>query len=180
MVSIARSKGTVVFPAKFMLVGAMNPCPCGFYGDPMRACTCSEAMVTRYHKRLSGPLLDRIDLHVQVPRVEYDKLAADRAGEPSAAVRVRVEAARTRQWERFRGTRISSNAEMGVAEVRDYCQLDSSGQSLMRAAVQQLHLSARAYHRVLKVARTIADLAGSDRIGPVHLAEAVQYQRRAG
>jgi magnesium chelatase family protein len=179
IVSIGRAKGTVSFPAKFMLVGAMNPCPCGFYGDPTRPCTCPEAVVSRYQKRLSGPLMDRIDLHVEVPRVEYDKLVGDGRAEPSAAVRARVEAARERQRARFAGTRLAANADMGVAEVRQHCAVDAAGQALLRAAVQQLHLSARAYHRVLKVARTIADLAAVDAIGPAHLAEAIQYQRRA-
>ena len=153
--------------------------PCGHYGDPTRACTCPEAAVSRYRKRLSGPLLDRIDLHVEVPRVDYDKLAGDGLAEPSAAVRGRVEAARARQWARLAGTGLGSNAEMGIKEVRRWCGLDAAGEALLRAAVQQLGLSARAYHRVLKVARTIADLAAAEGIQPAHLAEAVQYQRRS-
>jgi magnesium chelatase family protein len=179
IVSIGRAKGTVSFPAKFMLIGAMNPCPCGFYGDQTRACNCPEAVVSRYQKRLSGPLLDRVDLHVEVPRVDYDKLAGDGRAESSAAVRERVETARGRQRERFAGTKVAANADMGVAEVREHCAVDESGQALLRAAVAQLHLSARAYHRVLKVARTIADLVAADSIQPTHLAEAIQYQRRA-
>jgi magnesium chelatase family protein len=179
IVSIGRSKGTVSFPAKFMLVGAMNPCPCGFYGDPVRPCTCPEAVVSRYQKRLSGPLLDRLDIHVEVPRVDYDKLVGDGRAEPSVTVRERVEAARERQRVRFAGTRLAANADMGVAEVRAHCAVDAAGQALLRAAVAQLHLSARAYHRVLKVARTIADLAGAESIAATHLAEAIQYQRRA-
>jgi magnesium chelatase family protein len=157
----------------------LHGCPCGFYGDSARACSCAESEVSRYRKRLSGPLLDRIDLHVEVPRVDYDKLASDGLAETSAAVRARVEAARARQWARFEGTRLASNAEMGVREVRRWCALDGAGEALLRAAVQQLGLSARAYHRVLKVARTVADLAASDQILPPHLAEAIQYQRRA-
>jgi magnesium chelatase family protein len=179
VVSIGRAKGTISFPAKFMLVGAMNPCPCGFAGDPTRPCSCPEALITRYQKRLSGPLLDRIDLHVEVPRVEYEKLVGDGRTESSQAVRARVETARERQRTRFAGTRLAANADMGVAEVRQHCAVDGAGQTLLRAAVTQLQLSARAYHRVLKVARTIADLAECEQIAPVHLAEAIQYQRRA-
>jgi len=179
VVSIGRARGTTVFPARFMLVGAMNPCPCGFAGDTTRACTCRHDAVDRYQKRISGPLLDRIDLHVEVPRVEYEKLAADTTAESSATVRARVEAARRRQWSRFEGTRVASNAEMGIRELKAHCALDAPSESLMKAAVQRLGLSARAYHRVLKVARTIADLAESERIGPAHLAEAIQYQRRS-
>lgn len=135
-------------------------------------------MVSRYRKRLSGPLLDRIDLHLEVPRVEYEKLAGDGLAEPSEAIRCRVQGARERQWRRFQGTRLTCNAEMAVADIRQHCTVGSTGQSLLRAAMQQLHLSARAYHRVLKVARTIADLAGSDAIQSTHVAEAIQYQPR--
>jgi magnesium chelatase family protein len=179
VVSITRARGTSVFPSRFMLVGAMNPCPCGYFGDATRACTCQQQAVDRYQKRLSGPLLDRIDLHVEVPRVEYEKLAADTVAESSAAVRTRVETARQRQWTRFEGSRVAANAEMGIRELKLHCALDPAGEALLKAAVQRLGLSARAYHRVLKVARTIADLAASERIGPTHLAEAIQYQRRA-
>jgi magnesium chelatase family protein len=135
-------------------------------------------MVSRYQKRISGPLLDRIDIHVEVPRVEYEKLTDDRLGEPSAALRARVEAARERQRQRFAGTRFLTNADMGPGEVREHCQLDGAGKSLLRAAMQQLHMSARAYHRILKLARTIADLAGSEEIKTAHLAEAIQYRPR--
>lgn len=178
VVTLSRASGSVTFPASFMLVAAQNPCPCGWHGDPERACTCSPALITRYQRRISGPLLDRIDIHVEVPRVNYDKLSSERQGEPSAAIRQRICAARERQQARFHGTRLLSNSDMGAAEIRDYCPLDSTGQSLMKAAVRQLNLSARGYHRVLKLARTIADLAGSEQIVPAHLAEAIQYRPR--
>jgi len=177
-VSIARSMGTLSFPADFILVGAMNPCPCGWAGDPVKECTCSPSVISRYQKRLSGPLLDRIDIHVEVPRVDYEKLTSDRLGEPSARIQERVEQARERQRARFQGTKLTCNADMGPAEVREYCPIDTAGKSLLRAAMQQLHMSARAYHRILKLARTIADLAGSENIEAVHLAEAIQYRPR--
>jgi magnesium chelatase family protein len=180
IVTIARARGTVVYPANFMLVAAMNPCPCGHAGDPARACTCSATAIARYQRRISGPLLDRIDIHVEVPRVEYDKLADLRPGEQSAAVRARVEAARAVQARRFAGTTCTTNGEMSTTEVRVHCQaaLEEGARSLLRTAAAQLALSARAFHRVLKVARTIADLAGSETIAAAHLAEALQYRRR--
>ena len=177
-VVISRAQGTVTFPAKFILIAAMNPCPCGYYGDPVKPCTCSESAVSRYQRRISGPLLDRIDIHVEVPRVDYEKLSDHRLGEPSATIRQRVEAARQVQRQRFQGTKLTCNAEMGPAQVREYCQVESSGQALLKAAMNQLHLSARGYHRILKLARTIADLAGAETIGAAHIAEAVQYRPR--
>jgi magnesium chelatase family protein len=179
VVTISRAQGSLTFPANFMLVAAMNPCPCGYYGDAVKACTCAPSTVTKYQKRISGPLLDRIDIHVEVPRVDYQKLRDDRLGEASAVIRARVEAARQRQRERFRGDGIidrMTNADMRVAEVRKFCKLDEAGESLVRAAMGQMNLSARGYHRVLKLARTIADLAGADRIEATHLAEALQYR----
>jgi len=134
--------------------------PCGYYGDPLKPCTCAHSTVTKYQKRISGPLLDRIDIHIEVPRVGYEKLSSDRLGESSCAIRARVEAARQRQRERFAGTNLACNADMRIAEIRKYCKLDEAGESLIKAAMSQLQLSARAYHRVLKLARTIADLAG--------------------
>jgi magnesium chelatase family protein len=178
IVTISRAQGTLTFPANFMLMAAMNPCPCGYFGDPVKECTCSLSMVSRYQKRISGPLLDRIDIHVEVPRVDYDKLSSDRLGETSAAIRERVGAARDIQRRRFEGTELACNADMGPAEVRQYCEVDQAGKSLLRAAMQQLAMSARAYHRILKLARTIADLAGSERIETAHLAEAIQYRPR--
>ena len=178
-VVISRAQGSVTFPAKFMLVGAMNPCPCGYHGDPTRECGCSPGAVARYQKRLSGPLLDRIDVHVEVPRVAYDKLAGEMRGEPSAAIRARVQAARARQAQRLAGSGLLCNAEMGPKEVRASCVVGEEAQGLLKAAMARLQLSARAYHRVLKLARTIADLAGSERIGAPHLAEALQYRPRS-
>ena len=177
-VSISRATGSVTYPANFMLIAAQNPCPCGYYGDPTRACSCSNSMITRYQKRVSGPLMDRIDLHVDVPRVEYEKLSSTRRGEPSADVRARVEAARARQAARFTGTTFYSNADMGPGEVRTFCELDDVGRRLMKSAMAQMNLSARGFHRVLKVGRTIADLANCDQIGATHLAEALQYRAR--
>ncbi|MEN4042940.1 MAG: YifB family Mg chelatase-like AAA ATPase [Anaerolineaceae bacterium] len=178
IVTISRASGSLTFPANFQLIAAMNPCPCGYYTDPVKPCTCSSGAVTKYQKRISGPLLDRIDIHIEVPRVEYEKLSERRLGEPSKAVQARVEAARTRQRERFSGNAIGCNADMRPAEVRRYCELDDASRNLMRTAMAQMNLSARAYHRLLKLARTIADLASSSAIHPVHLAEALQYRPR--
>jgi magnesium chelatase family protein len=178
VVTLSRAVGSITYPAAFMLVAAQNPCPCGWHGDSERACTCSPALITRYQKRLSGPLLDRIDIHAEVPRVQYEKLSAERLGEPSAAIRERVCGARERQFRRFRSTRLLTNADMGAAEIRLHCQLDAAGQSLVKAAMRQLNLSARGYHRILKLSRTIADLADSPQIAPAHLAEALQYRPR--
>ena len=177
-VSIARSTGTLTFPANFMFVAAMNPCPCGYYGDPVRECTCSPSTITRYQKRISGPLLDRIDIHIEVPRVDYQKLTDERLGERSEAIQARVERAREVQRARFAETELLCNADMGPTEVRQVCVLDDAGRALVRAAMQQLQMSARAFHRILKLARTIADLAGSERIETAHLAEAIQYRPR--
>jgi magnesium chelatase family protein len=239
-VTISRATGAVTFPAKVTLVAAMNPCPCGYLGDSQRACVCSDGTVRRYRRRLSGPLLDRIDIHLDVPRVPYEKLrvgmlaedanetvdpsAALRAGsgrqtagadgvpvvaddrdqeqwraserrgrrggrsgaavlegtrvETSADVRARVIAARERQRARLAGTTLSCNAELGPAEVRRFCQTEAPAEALLRAAMQRLHLSARSYHRLLKLARTIADLAGAETIGAAHVAEALQYRPR--
>jgi magnesium chelatase family protein len=180
IVTITRASGTLTFPANFVLISAMNPCPCGYYGDPVKECTCSSTAIARYQKKISGPLLDRMDICVEVPRVDYEKLSDNRLGETSAAIRARVEAARDRQRSRFKDARgVTCNAEMRPAEIREFCELDAAGQALIKAAMRQLHLSARAYHRTLKLARTIADLAGSDRIEAAYLAEAVQYRPRS-
>ena len=179
VVTISQAQGSLTFPASFQLIAAMNPGPCGYYGDPVKPCTCSNMVVSKYQKRISGPLLDRIDIHVEVPRVEYEKLSESRLGESSATVRERVEVARQRQRERFNGKDgITCNADMRPAEVRKFCTLDETGKNLMQSAMNQLQLSARGYHRVLKLARTIDDLAGSEIIQPSHLAEALQYRPR--
>ncbi|MFP3853640.1 MAG: YifB family Mg chelatase-like AAA ATPase, partial [Anaerolineales bacterium] len=178
VVTISRARGSFSFPANFMLVAAMNPCPCGYFGDSRHECSCSPSAVTRYQKRISGPLLDRIDIHVEVPRVEFEKLSSDRAGEPSENVRQRVENARAKQIERFADTPVAANAEMSPGEVRQHCPLDEESRALVKQAMAQLDLSARAYHRVLKLALTIADLAGEAAIETPHLAEALQYRPR--
>jgi magnesium chelatase family protein len=181
VVTISRASGSLTFPANFQLIAAMNPCPCGFYGDPVKPCSCSPSMVTKYQKRISGPMLDRIDIHIEVPRVDFDKLSDRRSGEPSADIRKRVEAARSIQTQRFAALEneidlLTCNADMRTSHVRKYCRLDDTGTQLMRTAMERLQLSARAYHRILKLARTIADLAGEEEIGPQHLAEALQYR----
>jgi len=176
VVTISRAQGALTFPANFQLVAAMNPCPCGNLGSPVRECTCSHSMVTRYQKRISGPLLDRIDIHVEVPYIDIEKLGDDRLGEPSEVIQARVEEARQRQMERLKPDGLLCNADMGVEQVRKYCMLDAAGKTIIDSAMRQLHLSARGYHRVLKLARTISDLNGDEHIAPAHLAEALQYR----
>ena len=161
-----------------MLIGAMNPCPCGYFGDPYRRCTCSSSTVTRYQQRISGPFLDRVDIFVEVPHIDYEKLSGDGESESSAVVRQRVSASRERQQERFRDTGLNCNAEMTAAAVRQYCGIEDEAQQLLRSATQKLYLSARAFHRVLKLARTIADLEATEIIKTAHLAEALQYRPR--
>jgi len=178
VITISRAQGSVMFPANFMLVGAMNPCPCGYYGDPLRQCTCPPSLVSRYQRRISGPFIDRVDIFVEVPHIDYEKLTDDRLGEKSEKVQSRVIAARSLQSERFEGTRLICNAEMTPTEVRDFCQVEESAQSLLKMAMKQLNLSARAFHRILKLARTIADLENGDVIKANHLAEAIQYRPR--
>jgi len=179
VVTISRAQGSVTFPANFMLVAAMNPCSCGYYGDPVKECKCSSSEISRYQKRISGPLLDRIDIFIEVPRVEYEKLTDNTLGESSEKVRARVEAARQTQQKRFKGTKLTCNAEMTPVEVKEFCQVEPPAQSLLRTAMKQLHLTARAFHRVLKLARTIADLDSADIIKVNHLAEALQYRHRS-
>ncbi len=175
-VTIARAQTTVTYPAGFMLVAAMNPCPCGHYTDPRRECRCSPRQIETYRRRISGPLLDRIDIHVDVPRVEYRDMTSSRPAEPSEAIRARVEDARRRQLERFRGARTYTNARMSTRQVREHCKVDSDGQVLLRQAMDVLGFSARAYTKILKVARTIADLEGAEAIAPHHVSEAINYR----
>ncbi|GIK73853.1 MAG: Fis family transcriptional regulator [Chloroflexota bacterium] len=181
VVTISRASGSLKFPSSFILVAAMNPCPCGYYGDDRQQCTCSLSAVQRYQQRISGPLLDRIDIHLDMARVPFQKLASLEAGEDSATIRARVEAARKVQEQRFQKwgkPNVIVNGDMGPAEVQAFCEIDEAGRNLMRAAMQQMNLSARAYHRILKLSRTIADLAGEQKIQVHHLAEALQYRPR--
>jgi len=176
-VTISRAAASVTFPCRFMLVAAMNPCPCGHYGDPKRECRCTETKIQNYRNKISGPLLDRIDIHVEVPAINYRELTSLGRGEPSADIRRRVLAGRKVQQERFKAEkRLHNNADMGPKQIRKYCQPRQDAQELLRTAITELNFSARAYDRILKVARTIADLAGSEDIGPEHVSEAIQYR----
>jgi magnesium chelatase family protein len=178
VVTISRAQGTTTFPANFMLVAAMNPCPCGYSSDSEHACSCSPTAVSRYRRRISGPLLDRFDIFVDVPRVEYEKLVTPPSSENSDTVRERISRSIDIQRKRFANTGLASNSDMGPVEVWDHCAIEDSAQSLMQMAMKQLTLSARGLHRVLKVARTIADLAGIENILTPHVAEALQYRPR--
>jgi magnesium chelatase family protein len=181
--TVSRIQGSVTFPARFMLVASMNPCPCGAAGDPAKACLCSPAQIHRYRTKISGPLLDRIDLTLEVPAVGFPELSGEGTGESSAAIRARIARARARQRERFQGERgLFANAQMRHRHLKRFCRVSAEGLELLRKAMESLGLSARAYDRVLKVSRTIADLDSSDEIRPEHLAEAIQYRAldRAG
>ena len=179
VVTISRVAGSVTYPASFMMVAAMNPCPCGFHNHPVKECTCSPSTVARYQRKISGPLMDRVDVFAEVPPVEYEKLVECSQAEDSAGPRQRVEQAREVQRDRFSANAFLCNSEMGPGEVWEHCQLEDGARSLLQTAAQRLALSARAFHRVLKVSRTIADLDGADTIGVSHLAEALQYRARA-
>ena len=175
-VTISRASAALTYPSNFMLVAAMNPCPCGFFGDTSRKCQCSAEQIKRYVSKISGPLLDRIDIQIEVPAVKYQDLANNTVGEPSADIRDRVQSARSIQIDRFNQTNIHANASMRPQEIRQYCQVGSAAQDLLRTALDQLGLSARAYDRILKVSRSIADLDRSASIEPVHVSEAIQYR----
>ena len=175
-VTISRASTSLTFPARFMLVAAMNPCPCGFYGDLHRQCMCTVPQIQRYKSRISGPLLDRIDIHIEVPAVKYKELSQESAGESSVHIRKRVEEARGIQEERFMHSTIHCNAQMTTRHIKKYCQIGEDSKHLLEMAIDRLGLSARAYTRILKVSRTIADLAGENLILPSHIAEAIQYR----
>ncbi|MEK7680711.1 MAG: YifB family Mg chelatase-like AAA ATPase [Patescibacteria group bacterium] len=176
IITISRAQGSLTFPARFILMASKNPCPCGFLNDTEKQCSCAPSQILNYKKKISGPLLDRIDLHVEVPRVKFEKLSSDELAEPSKNIRKRVEEARVLQDWRFKGAGIHTNSEMRNSEIREFCRLNDSSIELLRSAVAQMHLSARAYNRILKLSRTIADLAKSDNIKLEHLAEALQYR----
>jgi len=178
VVTVSRAAGSLSFPAKFTLIAAANPCPCGFLGDTTKECSCAPGQIIRYQKRLSGPILDRIDLHVEVPAVKVEKLTSESEAEPSESIRARVQKAREVQTERFKNSLLTNNGEMGPKEIKEFCKLSADCLNLLRAAVSKMQLSARAYHRVLKVARTIADLEGSKDIDTQHIAEALQYRAK--
>jgi magnesium chelatase family protein len=176
LVSVARAKASYVFPARFILVAAMNPCPCGYYGDPEKECTCNQNQINKYQRRVSGPIMDRIDLYVEVPHVKYEKLTDEKIEGSSAEIRQKVEKARQIQLKRFEKDGIITNSEMNIPLIKKHCRTDEQGDRLLRNAVNNLHMSARGFHRILKLARTIADLEESLNITSQHIAEALQYR----
>ncbi len=178
VVTISRAQGTLTFPAKFSLIASMNPCPCGYASDPDRDCSCLPTQIIKYQKKISGPLIDRIDLHIEVPRIKFEKLADDKLSENSASIRERVEKARKVQLGRFIGKKITSNSEMNSQEVKEFCQIDDQTLEILKTAVSQFQLSARSYYKMLKLARTIADLEGRENIQSSHVTEALQYRPR--
>ena len=175
-VTISRAQSSVTFPSRIMLIGAMNPCPCGYLGHPKRTCHCTSRQVRNYLSKISGPLLDRIDIHVEVPAIEYRELRSGVEGESSAAIRGQIVAARKVQTERFRGLRVNCNAHMSTRHLKKFCALDADAESMLELAMQELALSARAHQKIIRVARTIADLEGSEKISAAHVGEAVQYR----
>jgi magnesium chelatase family protein len=175
-VKISRAATSLTYPSRFMLVAAMNPCPCGYYSDPNNECACTIPQIQRYRSKISGPLMDRIDIHIEVPAVKYRDLSSREAGEPSKEIKKRVDSARKTQLHRFKGMKIYCNAQMTNRQIKKFCQIDEASQKLLELAIDKFGLSARAYTRILKVARTIADLEGQENIQPAHLSEAIQYR----
>jgi magnesium chelatase family protein len=175
-VTIARAAMTLTFPARFMLAAAMNPCPCGFFNDPSRDCTCTPPIIQRYVAKISGPLLDRIDIHIDMPAVRFQELRQEAGGETSEVIRARVMKTRERQIERFQGEKIYSNAQMSSRQIRKYCNIAPDSERLLESAMNRLGLSARAHDRILKVSRTIADMEGAENISSDHISEAIQYR----
>lgn len=176
VVTVSRAQGSLTFPAEFLLVAAQNPCPCGFLSDPDKRCICTPTQIINYQKKISGPLLDRIDIHIEVPRLKYEKLNDDSKKESSESVKKRVQTARDVQSKRFKGLKIKTNAGINSRHIKDLCVLDADAEKLIAEAVESMHLSARVYHRLLKISRTIADLDGSETIKINHIAEALQYR----
>ena len=176
VVTISRVAGTLTYPCSVMLICAMNPCPCGFFGHPSKKCTCPQGAPARYLSKVSGPLLDRLDIHIEVPQVNFDELSDDTKGEPSELIRARVNTARRIQLRRFEGTKITSNSQMTAEMTRKFCIMTDNAASMFRASFDRLGLSARAYDKILRVARTIADLDGAEMIDVRHIAEAIQYR----
>jgi magnesium chelatase family protein len=179
VVTIGRVQGTLTFPAKFSLIASMNPCPCGYSTDPDRDCSCSPTQIIKYQKKISGPLIDRIDLHIEVPRIKFEKLADNDLAESSKSIRERVEKAREIQQRRFKDKKIISNSEMSSQDVKEFCEVDNQTIDILRTAVSQFQLSARSYYKILKLARTIADLEEKENMTSAHVAEALQYRPRS-
>ena len=177
VITVSRASGSLTFPARFILIGAMNPCPCGKLDDPEQQCVCAPSQVSKYQRKISGPLLDRIDLHIEVPRLTHSKVSTEKVAEPSKIIRQRVQKAKDIQQKRYLKEKgITANGEIGLKQIKQYCQIDLTSQNLLRNAMTQMHLSARSYYRLLKIARTIADLAGLKDIQPEYIAEAIQYR----
>ncbi|HUT22515.1 MAG TPA: YifB family Mg chelatase-like AAA ATPase [Candidatus Bipolaricaulota bacterium] len=179
VISISRAQGTITYPANFTLIASQNPCPCGYYNDPDKPCSCSSSQIIRYQKKISGPIIDRIDIHLDVPRIKFEKLQSDDGSENSEKIRQRVIAAVVIQRQRFENSPLRFNSEMRPQEIKKFCALDNASLELLKSAVQKLHLSPRSYHRVLKISRTIADLESKTNIEANHVAEALQYRPKS-